>query len=121
MNTLENLCLLVGQKDSLFKQLVASLVRDLTTNLKLYESQATEYEDLVDEISKVKPDMILLDDASPFSVDSVLVRLLINHTNLPVIVISAESNEMHIVQRKTELLTSSNDLIRVIDQNQLDA
>lgn len=41
---MEKCCFLVGQKDSLFKQLVASLLSDLASNLKLNESRSTGLE-----------------------------------------------------------------------------
>jgi len=112
---LKKICYLVGQKDSLFKQLVAGLLRDLANNLKLYESQSDDFDDLLNEVSMIKPDMILLDAVSPFSRDSLLIPLLISQPNVPVIVISQDSNEMHIVRRESMLLTSSSDLIKIIN------
>ena len=116
---MEKCCFLVGQKDSLFKQLVASLLSDLAINLKLDESQSTGFEDLLNEISEAEPNLILLDEASPFSGDSYLIQLLINVPNIPVIVISEVSNEMHILHRESVILSSSSDLIKTIDQIQI--
>ena len=116
---MEKCCFLVGQKDSLFKQLVASLLSDLATNLKLNESQSTGLEGLLNEISEAEPNLILLDEASPFSGDSYLIQLLINVPNIPVIVISEVSNEMHILHRESVILNSSSDLIKTIDQIQI--
>jgi len=112
---LEKLCFLAGRKDSLFKQLVASLLNDLADNLKLYVSKAVDIEVLINEVAEVEPDMILLEDPSPFSKDSLLIRLLIERPNLPVIVISGDSNVMHIVRKETMLLNSSSDLIKTIN------
>lgn len=116
---MEKCCFLVGQKDSLFKQLVASLLSDLAINLKLAESQSTGFEDLLNEISVAEPNLILLEEASPFSGDSYLIQLLINVPNIPVIVISEASNEMHILRRESVILSSSSDLIKTIDQIQI--
>ena len=115
---MEKRCFLIGQKDSLFKQLVASLLSDLATNLKLEESRSTGFEDLLNEISVAEPNLILLEEASPFSGDSYLIQLLINVPNIPVIVISEASNEMHILRRESVILSSSSDLIKTIDQIQ---
>jgi hypothetical protein len=115
---MEKCCFLVGQKDSLFKQLVASLLSDLAINLKLAESRSTGFEDLLNEISVAEPNLILLEEASPFSGDSYLIQLLINVPNIPVIVISEASNEMHILRRESVILSSSSDLIKTIDQIQ---
>ena len=116
---MEKCCFLVGQKDSLFKLLVASLLSDLATNLKLNESRSTGLEGLLNEISEAEPNLILLDEASPFSGDSYLIQLLINVPNIPVIVISEVSNEMHILHRESVILNSSSDLIKTIDQIQI--
>ena len=116
---MEKCCFLVGQKDSLFKQLVASLLSDLAINLKLAESRSTGFEDLLNEISVAEPNLILLEEASPFSGDSYLIQILINVPNIPVIVISEASNEMHILRRESVILSSSSDLIKTIDQIQI--
>lgn len=113
---MEKCCFLVGQKDSLFKQLVASLLNDLATNLKLEESRSTGFEELLNEISKAEPNLILLEEASPFTNGSYLIQLLINVPSTPVIVISEASNEMHILRRESVILSSSRDLIKTIDQ-----
>ena len=108
-------CFLVGQKDSLFKQLVASLLVDLADDLNLHVNKTEEFDGLMDEIKEIRPDMILLEDASPFSEDSLTIRLLVNIPDLPVIVISEDSNLLHIVRRDTRLLSSSKDLIETIN------
>jgi len=111
---LEKRCFLVGRTDSLFKQLVASLLVDLTDEFELCENNAVDPVELLDEIKDARPDMILLEELSPFSEDSMLTHLLINIPNVPVIVISEDSNFMHIVRRETRQLTSSNDLIETL-------
>ena len=112
---MEKHCLLTGRHNSLFRQLVAGLLKDLTNELTLHESRASDFMDFLNEVSDLQPDMILLDDSSPFSEDSLLTRLLINEPALPVIVISENSNVMHIVRRESVMLNSSNDLIKAID------
>ena len=112
---MEKHCFLASARNSLFKQLVASLLIDLTDDLKLHESKAIEVRALLDEIAEVKPDMVLLDETSPFVENSLLVLLLITNPGLPVIVINEDSNLMHIVRRETQILSSSNDLIEAIN------
>jgi chemotaxis response regulator CheB len=114
--TLEKRCFFVAPKDSLFKQLVAGLLLDLADDINLYESRAVDFERLMDEFLVVSPDVVLLDEASPFSKDDFLVRLLIMKPGVPVIVISHESNSIHVVRRETQLLSSSHDLINMLHQ-----
>ena len=108
-------CFLAIRKNSLFKQAVSSLLDDMTNSLELFESNASNVDDLFKEISEIDPDMILLEESSPFSDESLLVRLLITKPDLPVIVISEEINYMHVVRRKTVQLSSSIELIEAIN------
>jgi len=48
-------------------------------------------------------------------VDDFLTRLLISRPGLPVIVISENSNVMHVVRRETRQLNSSRDLLATIN------
>jgi len=91
------------------------MLGELTDSLKLYESNAIDFSGLLDEISEVEPDMILLEESSPFLEDSFLVLLLVNKPGLPVIVINEDTNVMHVVHRETTLLTTSNDLVETIN------
>lgn len=115
-NSLEKRCFFVGRRDSLFRQLVASLLVDLTVNLDLYESDADSTGDLIKEVAEVEPHIILLEESSPFSENSLLVRLLIVKPGVPVIVIGEESNFMYIVHLETKLLSSSDELIKAIER-----
>ena len=42
-------CFLVGRKDSLFKQLVASLLVDMMDNLDLHENTTADFKIMLDE------------------------------------------------------------------------
>jgi len=93
---------------------VASLLVDLTDKLQLFESQTFDSKNLVNEIKEARPDLILLEESAPFSNKSLLIHLLTHVPDLPVIVISEDSNTMHIIRRETRSLGSSNDLIEMI-------
>ena len=115
MNYLKRSCFLAGPKDSLLDEIVTGLLKDSNCNLKLHEGQTGDFEEMLNEIHKVKPDVVLLNESSPFSMDSFLMRLLIARPGLPVIVISEQSNIVHIVHRETRLLNTSNDLLATIN------
>ena len=104
----------MGRKESLFIQLVASMLIDLIDDLELYESNTVDFSNLLEEVARAEPDIILLEESPPFSENSLLIRLLANIPDLPVIVISEDSNLMHIVRRETRLLSSSHDLVKTI-------
>jgi len=108
-------CFIAGKRDSLFKNLVANLLNGLIDDLDLRESQANDFEELLAEISDADPSLILLDESSPFSGDSLLGRILAFKPELPVIVISENSNLMHIVRKETKVIDSSSDLVDVVN------
>jgi DNA-binding NtrC family response regulator len=108
-------CFLAGRKDSLFKNLVATLLNDLIKDLDLHESQSEDLEGLLNEISKTDPTLILLDESSSFSDEFPLVSILMHKPGLPVIVISENSNFMHIVRRETQVINSSSDLVKAVN------
>lgn len=106
---------LIGQGNSLFKQLVTNLLEDMTDDLDLLENNAMEFECLLEEIKNAKPDLVLLEELTPFTENSLLMRLFANIPDLPVIVIREDSNLMHTVRCDTRLLGSSKDLIETIN------
>lgn len=108
-------CFLVGRKDSLFKQLVASLLVDMMDNLDLQENTTTDFKAMLDEIRGAKPNMVLLEEVSPFSENSLTIRLLDSLPGLPLIVISEDSNLIRIVRSETRILGSSRDLIETLN------
>lgn len=112
---MEKRCFLAGRKESLFKQLVASLLRDATDDLELYENKSVEFGEMLSEIKESKPDMIILEESEPFTENSLLTRILIQIPEVPLIVISEDSNLIHIVRCQARLLSSSNDLIETIN------
>lgn len=112
---MKKLCFIAGKRESLFKNLVANLLNGLIDDLRLQESQANDFEELLAEISDADPTLILLDEASPFSGNSVLGRILAYRPDLPVIVLSEDSNLMHIVRKETKVIDSSSDLADAVN------
>lgn len=99
----------------MFKQLVASLLVDMMDNLELHENTTADFKDTLDEIRDAKPDLVLLEEMSPFCENSLTIRLLDSLPNLPLIVISEDSNVMRIFQSETRILSSSGDLIETLN------
>jgi len=111
----EKLCLFAGRQDSLFKQLVAGLLNDLAKDFKMLESRALDFNDFLNEVARERPDVILLEDHSPYANNAHFMQLLISKPNLPVIVIGEDSNVLHIVRRESLPVSSSDDLIKAIN------
>jgi len=108
-------CLLfVCNKDALFRQIVSNLLVNVDDHVEIFESTARNLNDLLQDVSDINPDIILLEETSPLSVDSPLVHVLFAKPGRPVIVISQEHNWMHMVRWETIQLHSANDLINTI-------
>lgn len=108
-------CFLVGRKDSLFRQLVASLLVDMIDNLDLHANTTIDFKVMLDEIRNANPNMVLLEETSPFSENSLTIRLLDSLPGLPLIVISEDSNLIRIIHSETRILGSSRDLIETMN------
>lgn len=84
-------------------------------NLELHENTTADFKDLLDEIRNAKPDLVLLEEISPFTENSLTIRLLDSLPNLPLIVISEDSNLIRIFHSETRTLSSSRDLIETLN------
>jgi len=112
---MKKLCFIAGEKDTLFKTLIANLLNGRIDDMDVQESQADDFDGLLAEITEADPTLILLDDSFPFSKDSFLIRILLHKPELPVVVISEDSNLMHLVRKETKTINSSNDLVNVVN------
>jgi len=111
---LANFCFLLVFKDVLFKQIILSLISEMKGNIQIFESDARDVDDLLDEISKLKPDSLMIEEASPLSAASCLVHLLKVLDGRPIIVISQEHNLLHVVHWQTVQVERANDLLEFI-------
>lgn len=108
-------CLLLVCKDgTLFKQIVWNLLTPITDHIDMFDSNAQTIADLLDEVSRIDPDVILLEESSPLSMDSVLAHVLLAKPGRPVIVINQEHNWVHTVCWETIQLRSADDLRNMI-------
>ncbi len=96
---------------------MSSLLLSMTDDIALFESTTHDLEGFLKEVSHAEPDLILLEESSPFSAEALLVRVLIAKPGTPVIVISQENNWIHVVRRQTVRLRSANDLIDAMKLN----
>ena len=107
-------CLLWLCKDTLLKEVISSLLLDISNDIELLESSVHDFETLLRGVSHVDPDVIVLEASSPFSEESQLVRVLMARPGRPVIVVSQEHNWMHVMRWETVKLESAYDLIDVM-------
>ena len=92
-----------------------NLLNDTNHSLIVYESQAVDFEEMLNEVTRNEPDVILLDESFPLSTTSTLICLLTAKPALPVIVIGEDDNLMHIIHHETVRIHSPMDLINAIN------
>jgi DNA-binding NarL/FixJ family response regulator len=113
MISIKTPCVLVADADVLLKRAFASLLT-LGSDLEIVVSEAKDVQDLLDDISKTKPDAVLFSESIPFSHMDSLSHLLTIHPMPKVIIVSEDSNWIHIFSQEDRLVTDLSDLLSVI-------
>jgi DNA-binding NarL/FixJ family response regulator len=107
-------CVLVMETDSLLKRAFVSVLQDTTAELLVCFSQAGDVWSLIAEISKINPDIVLFGESMPLSANESLSQIVSVYPALRLIVVSEQSNWLHIFQREDKLLTSLPDFLEFI-------
>jgi hypothetical protein len=66
------------------------------------------------DVSKIQPNVVLFSESQPMAAKESLAQLLIGHPRLRIVVVSVDSNWLHIFNKEDMLLTSLDDLLAVI-------
>jgi len=106
-------CVLVVEADVLLKRAFASLLT-LGGDLEIVISEARDIQELLDDISKTKPDTVLFSESIPFSRIDSLTRILMIRPMPKVVIVSEDSNWLHIINQEDRLVTDLRDLLSVI-------
>jgi DNA-binding NarL/FixJ family response regulator len=101
------------ESDVLVKRAVASLMI-LASELEVVVSEAVDIPELVRDINKINPTVLLLNESLPLSDKDSLTHLLISHPKLKVVIVSVDSNWLHIFDKQDMLLTRLDDLLAII-------
>jgi DNA-binding NarL/FixJ family response regulator len=105
---------LVMKQDALVNRALASLLLTSSSQLTVIVSEALDMRELVAEISKIKPDAVLLSESIPSAAKDSFAQLLMAYPKLRVIVVSEDSNWIHIFRKEDVLLNRLTDLLEVI-------
>ena len=113
MNSLETPCVLVMEADVLLKRDFASLL-SIGGDLEIVISEAATIQELVDDIHKTRPNTVLFSESIPFSKTDSLSQLLMVRPMPRVVIVSEDSNWLHIINQEDRLVTDLKDLWTVI-------
>ena len=107
-------CFLIMPQNSLLNHAITSILVNPTFNLKLANSQAANGAELIREIGLVRPDVILIGETMPLAQRETLSHLLMSFPELKIIVISEETNWLHVFHKKDWLMTQESDLLALV-------
>jgi len=99
--------------DVLLKRAVVRLM-DLGHELEIVVSEAGDYSDFAMDVSKINPDVVLFSESHPMAAKESLTELLVSHPRFRVVVVSVDTNWVHIFNKEDKLMTSLDDLLTVI-------
>lgn len=108
MNTI---CVLVTKQDSMLNRAITDLLHNSDCELKIIKSEAIDVSGLIAETSKIKPDVVILGESTPLARMDVLGNLLMSYPEMRVVVVSEESNWLHIFDKRDKLMTRNTDLL----------
>jgi hypothetical protein len=108
-----NYCILVHKSDVLLKRAVLSLM-DLEKELEIVVSEAVDINELAMDVSKINPNVVLFSESQPMAAKEALTQLLVGHPKIRVVIVSVNSNWLHIYDKEDKLLTRLEDLLTVI-------
>jgi hypothetical protein len=108
-------CVLITQQAELLDRALASMLLSSTTKHELVTSTAQTLDELMVEISDLMPNVIVLGESTPLAARDTLAPLLMAYPELRVIVISEDTNWLHIFHKKDLLLTRQSDLLDIIN------
>jgi len=93
---------------------LTNLINASDTGLVVFESTAKEFDELTREIDTYRADVILVDRSNPFAVEESVTKLLRLYPKLLIVIVNEEDNWLNIYRRENLLMTSTEDLLNVI-------
>ncbi len=103
-------CLLVVASNTVLDRALANVITSGGSEIKLVNSSARTLGELVTEISDLKVELVILSESTPLFTKESLISLLMSFTELRVVVVSEDTNWLHVFQKKDTLLTQQSDL-----------
>ena len=102
-------CLLAVPNNTLLDRALGSVIMSGNSEIKLITSAARTLVELVTEISDLKADIVILAESMPLAAKVALISLLMSFTELRLIVVSEDTNWLHVFHKKDMLLAQQSD------------
>jgi hypothetical protein len=102
-------CILAVPNNTLLDRALGSVIMSGNSEIKLVTSAARTLAELVTEISDLKADIVVLSESMPLAAKDALISLLMSFTELRLIVVSEDTNWLHVFHKKDMLLAQQSD------------
>jgi hypothetical protein len=102
------------KQDSLLNQMLVEVLKNSACEFKVITSRVTDLKNLIEEASELKPDIVLLGESTLLAGKDVLGYLLASNPVLKVIIVSEETNWVHIFNKQDKLMTRQTDLVDLL-------
>ena len=107
-------CLVAIPNNSLLDRALANIIQGASAELKLLPSSAKDMADLITEIAEQKPDIVIIAESMSLAAKDKLVSLLMSFTELRVVLVSEDTNWLHVFHKRDMLMTRQADLLDVL-------
>lgn len=106
-------CVLVINADGIMKRASVSLM-NLAGELEVVVSNARSIPELISDVTRINPDVVLINDSMPMAVDESVTHLLASQPKLKIIVASMDSNLLRVFNKDEMLLTRFDEFLGII-------
>jgi chemotaxis response regulator CheB len=102
------------KQDSLLNRALASALLNSNCEIKIIASSASDVRGLIAETSKLKPDVVIIGESMPLARKDALGSLLMSYPEMRVVVVSEDTNWLHVFHKTDKLMTRQADLLDVL-------
>jgi len=105
------------RQDSLLNRALAGILNTSNPDLQVITSKSKDGEGLMAEVDELKPEIVIIGESTPMAAKDMLGHLLMSHAELRVLVVSEDTNWIHLFHKKDFLLARQADLMNVIQSD----
>jgi len=107
-------CLLAIPNNSLLERAIGHVISDGSSEINLVTSSAKNLAELIAEIANKGAEIVVLADSMPLNAKDTLVSLLMSFPELRVVIVSEDTNWLHVFHKKDFLMNQQADFRNAI-------
>ena len=110
-------CLLIIENDSPLNFALDMLLVP-SSEINVVKSTAVDLQGVVDEVSNLKSQVVILEDSATPTRENSLANLLMSNPELKIIVVLKDSNYVHIFRKDEILIENASEFLEIIQSKQ---